>query len=363
MIRNDEDWAWLDAAARMAAPFLGTTAENPTVGAIIRDPLAGKVRGVGVTAPGGRPHAETIALEKAGKAAERTTLYVTLEPCHHTGRTPPCVDAVIEAGIARVVIGQIDPDPRTAGQSVSRLKAAGVEVAVVKDHDASRRLHEGHIARQTLGRPFVSAKLAVSRDGMIGLPDRGNVPVTGEAARRWTHMQRALSDAVMVGAGTARLDNPSLTVRIPGLGTRKPLRIILGGDLPVSLGLLTSTAQTPTWVLGESTRPQDLPKAVEWIPVGARDGRLDLDQALAELGEKGISRLLVEGGATLNASLLEAGLVDRFCLLKGAGMIGEAGVPAMPGRSLEVALAAAGLEKVFSRPLGGDTLTVFERKR
>lgn len=363
MIRNDEDRAWLDAAARMAAPFLGTTAENPAVGAIIRDPLAGKVRGVGVTAPGGRPHAETIALGKAGDAARGATLYVTLEPCHHTGRTPPCVDAVIAAGIARVVIGQIDPDTRTAGRSIGQLESAGTEVKVVEDHAASRRLHEGHIARQTLGRPFVTAKLAVSRDGMIGLPDKGNVPVTGEAARRWTHMQRALSDAVMIGAGTARLDDPSLTVRIPGLETRKPLRVVLGGELPSGLKLLTDAGQTPTLVLGTGARPADWPKAVRWSQVPTSVGRLDLDKALAALGEMGVSRLLVEGGATVNASLLRAGLVDRFCLLEGVGMIGEAGVRADPGGDLQSAIIAAGLEKTCSRPLGHDTLTIFERKR
>ncbi len=211
--RHDDE-AWLDAAVATAAPLLGTTADNPTVGAIVVD-SSGHELARAVTAPGGRPHAETQALALAGAAARGATLYVTLEPCNHWGQTPPCVDAVLAAGIGRVVIGVIDPDPRTAGGGLERLAAAGVDV-VVADHAGSRRLHEGHIARKTRGRPFVIAKLAVSADGMIGRRDEANVAITGEEARAFTHQQRATSDAIMVGGATANIDDPRLSVRVEG---------------------------------------------------------------------------------------------------------------------------------------------------
>jgi diaminohydroxyphosphoribosylaminopyrimidine deaminase/5-amino-6-(5-phosphoribosylamino)uracil reductase len=182
------DLRWLEAAARIAMPYRGTTAENPTVGAIVVS-ADGVVLGRGVTAPGGRPHAEPQALTMAGEGARGATLYVTLEPCNHWGQTPPCVDAVIASGVARVVCGAADADPRTAGQSIKKMRVAGIAVEVGSGLAAVERLHEGFFSRIRRGRPFVTAKLAVSWDGMIGRRDRGNVAITGEDARRWTHMQ------------------------------------------------------------------------------------------------------------------------------------------------------------------------------
>jgi len=359
---TDDDMRWLDAAARLAAPHLGTTAENPTVGALVVDPATSILLGRGVTAPGGRPHAEPQALAEAGEGARGATLYVTLEPCNHWGRTPPCADAVLHEGIARVVIGCVDPDPRTAGESIKRLRDAGLEVIVV-DHAPSRRLHEGFIMRQKARRPFVTAKLAVSADGMIGRKDEGNVAITGPSARRWTHMQRALSDAVIVGSETARLDDPKLTVRLKGLENRTALRVVLSGSHPIDthLELIAGLTGYPVAVIAPIGQMIDVPASVQLISVGGNDGRPDLGEALEALADRGIGRLLVEGGATLNDSLLDAGLIDRFHLLSSDVFVGPDGVPATAHGSLEFKLATAGLTPVDQRALGADKVLTFER--
>lgn len=353
---------WLDAAARLALPYLGTTAENPTVGALVVSP-EGRLLGRGVTAPGGRPHAEPQALEMAGQGAAGATLYVTLEPCNHWGRTPPCVDAVIEAKIATVVCGCVDPDPRTAGKSVAKLRAAGTDVVVAHDHVLSRKLHRGFFKRVLTGRPLVTAKLAVSQDGMIGLPDKGNVPITGEAAKRWTHMQRALSDAVMVGAGTARLDDPQLNVRLAGLEHRKPLRVIVAGSekLDPALNLFASAEIQPTAIIAKKDALESVSHNIELIEVDGVGDAPDLVSGLRRLGEKGISRLFVEGGARLTESLLSAGLVDRFELLESDKIIGPEGVRASVHFPLSERLPELGFRVVDWRSLGCDRLTSFEK--
>lgn len=355
------DTRWLDAAARIAMPYLGTTAENPTVGAILVSP-SGIMRGRGVTARGGRPHAETQAIAMAGQAAAGATLYVTLEPCNHWGKTPPCAEAVIAAGISRVVIGATDPDPRTGGAGVARMRAAGVEVSVADAHEGTQRLHEGFSSRLTRGRPFVTAKLAVSADGKIGAPDRGNVPVTGEIARRWTHMQRALSNAVMVGAGTARMDDPSLTVRLAGLEDRRPLRVVIGGGtrLDPGLTLFATAAAHPTAAIGENRTLDSLPQAVLRLPVAMENGRVDLAAGLEALAATGTSTVLVEGGAVLNDALLDAGLIDRFHLLESDIELGDNGVPASVHPSLPERLVQLGYMEVDRRALGCDRLRTFE---
>ncbi|HEY4202172.1 MAG TPA: bifunctional diaminohydroxyphosphoribosylaminopyrimidine deaminase/5-amino-6-(5-phosphoribosylamino)uracil reductase RibD [Devosiaceae bacterium] len=356
-----DDRRWLDAAVALAEPRLGTTADNPTVGAIVVDAATNAILGQGVTASGGRPHAEPQALDQAGAAARGATLYVTLEPCNHWGRTPPCADAVLRAGIARVVIGIADPDPRTAGESILRLRAAGLET-VLADHEASRRLHEGHIAKKLLGRPFVTAKLAVSADGMIGRTGQANIPITGEDARRWTHLQRARSDAVLVGGATANIDNPQLTVRLPGLEDRRPLRLVLAGRerLLPGLNLFASRSTQPSVVIGLAETP--VPSGIELLPV-AGGRRPDLALAMTALGDRGIGRLLVEGGAVLTAALLEAGLVDRFHLLTSNRVIGDGGLPATAHGTMQERMAAAGFTLVDRKPLGVDNLHTFERQQ
>jgi diaminohydroxyphosphoribosylaminopyrimidine deaminase/5-amino-6-(5-phosphoribosylamino)uracil reductase len=359
---NADDQRWLDAAAGQAAPFLGTTAENPTVGAIVVDASSQRLLGRAVTARGGRPHAESQAIEDAGPAAKGATLYVTLEPCNHWGRTPPCVDAILRAGIARVVVGVRDPDPRTDGQGMQRLRDAGVEV-VLADHASSARLHEGFVMRRTRGRPFVTAKLAVSADGKVGLPNQGNVPITGEAARRWTHMQRALANAVIIGAGTARTDDPQLTVRLAGLEARTPLRVVVvgGRTLNTRMNLIASLSGYPVAIVATPENPVKAPPSVEIIRVGGVRGRPDAKLVLEALVAKGISNLLVEAGPTFLSALLDAGLVDRFHLLVGEGEVGPLGLPATPKGSIEGRIGAAGFSLVDHRVLGADNLRTFER--
>lgn len=356
------DLCWLESAARIAMPFRGTTAENPTVGALVVSP-DGRVLGRGVTASGGRPHAEPQALDMAGQGAGGATLYVTLEPCNHWGRTPPCVEAVLKSGVSRVVCGASDPDLRTAGQSIAKMRAAGIDVAVGENLSFIERLHEGFFSRVRRGRPFVTAKLAVSKDGRIGSRHLGNLAITGEEARRWTHMQRALSDAVMVGASTARLDDPRLTVRLEGLTGRVPLRVVVAGKaiVPQELNLFATAADQPVAIIAENSRVESLSHLAQVIGVAGRLERPDLDAGLRALAERGIGSVLVEGGAALNDALLDAGLVDRFHLLEGDVEIGATGVPATVHSSLPQRLAALGFSAVESRALGCDMLTTFEK--
>jgi diaminohydroxyphosphoribosylaminopyrimidine deaminase / 5-amino-6-(5-phosphoribosylamino)uracil reductase len=356
-----EDLRWLDAAARMASPWLGTTAENPTVAALVVDPTDQVLVARAVTAKGGRPHAEALALEEAGAAAHGMTLYVTLEPCHHWGRTPPCVDAVIRAGVARVVVGTSDPDPRTSGESLKRLAAAGIEV-ILTDHAPSKRLHAGHVMRQRAGRPFVTLKLAVSADGMVGRRNEGNVAITGEAARDWTHMQRALSDAVLVGGRTAMLDDPKLTVRLPGLEMRTPLRVVLSGakGLDRRLNLIGGFSAHRAAIIAQSDVELDVPVSVEVIRIPGKNHRPDLMASLQALGTKGIQNLLVEAGAGLAEPFLAAGLVDRFELLTSDAVIGKDGLPATANGTIADRLEAAGFIEVEHRTLGNDMLRTLE---
>ena len=357
-----QDERWLDAAVRIATPWLGTTAENPTVGALVVDELRQVLIGRGVTARGGRPHAEPQALQEAGGKARGRTLYVTLEPCNHWGRTPPCADAVVRAGVARVVIGVVDPDPRTAGRGIRRMEEAGVEVAVA-NHAPSRRLHEGFLLRHQLRRPFITAKLAVSADGKIGLRNQPKVPVSGALAQRWTHMQRAQSDAVMVGASTAGIDDPRLDVRLPGLEDRVHLRVVLVGARPFDprIELIDSVSPFSTAVIVPEGRALDVPKTVEVIEVPPRNGRPELGAAMRALAARGISRLLVEGGAVLTEALLADDLVDRFHLISSERKLGPAGIDATILGGMDGRIRAAGLTEVDQRRLGEDNVRTFER--
>lgn len=357
-----QDIRWLDAAARIASPWLGTTAENPTVGALVVDEVRQVVLGRGVTARGGRPHAEPQALQEAGGRARGRTLYVTLEPCNHWGKTPPCADAVIRAGIRRVVVGQVDPDPRTAGDGIRRMAEAGIAV-VALDHAPSRRLHEGFLSRHRLGRPFVTAKLAVSIDGYIGLPDQPRHPISGEVAQRWSHMQRALSDGVMVGGRTASIDDPRLSVRLPGLEDRLHTRVILAGATPIStrIELISGVSPCHTAIVVAEGRQIEVPAHIEVIAVPGRDGRPKLDEALRALAARGIGGLFVEPGAILAEALLRADLVDRFHIVTGARRVGPKGIPATLLGAIEGRVRAAGLTEVDRRSLGEDNLSTFER--
>jgi len=327
-----EDRRFMALALDLGRRGLGRTWPNPAVGAVIvKD---GVIVGRGWTQPGGRPHAEIEALRRAGAGARGATLYVTLEPCSHHGKSPPCADAVIAAGISRVVSALEDPNPEVAGAGHARLRAAGVIVEV--GVGAARRDHAGHIRRMRDGRPNVALKLAVSADGKAGAAGRTPIAITGEAVRDRVHLLRAQSDAIMIGIGTALADDPVLTCRLPGMEKNSPVRIVLDSALrlPPASRLVRTARETPVWVIAGTNAPRSAEQALraqgaEVLRVGESRGRLDLAAVLKLIATRGVTRLMVEGGPTLAAALLAADLVDEAILFHSAKVVGADGIDAL----------------------------------
>lgn len=317
------DERFMQMALSLGRRGLGRVWPNPSVGCVIVK--EGRVVGRAWTADGGRPHAEPQALEMAGEAAKGATAYVTLEPCAHHGKTPPCANALIKAGVARVVIACEDPDPRVNGGGSAMLRAAGIEVTVGVCEAEARRDHAGFLSKVERGRPWVTLKLAMSLDGRIATSSGESQWITGTEARRRVHMQRASHDAVMVGAGTVRADEPSLTVR--GLGIdHQPARVVMSasGDLPKSCKLTQSASDIPVYLCHSSTSDVSA-----WVSAGVTSVPLakvgDLSEALAALGQIGLTRIYCEGGGKLAASLLKAELVDEVILFTAGKAIGADG--------------------------------------
>ncbi|MDR3465870.1 MAG: bifunctional diaminohydroxyphosphoribosylaminopyrimidine deaminase/5-amino-6-(5-phosphoribosylamino)uracil reductase RibD [Xanthobacteraceae bacterium] len=360
------DRRFMELALTLGRRGLGRTATNPAVGAVVvKD---GVIVGRGWTAPGGRPHAEPQALARAGAAARGATLYVTLEPCSHHGKTPPCADAVIAAGIKRVVSAIEDANPEVAGQGHARLRAAGIAVDVGLCAEAAARDHAGHFRRVRDGRPHVILKLAVSQDDRIAGPDRQRLAITGPAAQDRVHLLRAQCDAVLIGIGTALADDPLLTCRLPGMAERSPRRIVLDAFLRLPpTGLLAKSArQTELWVMAspsaEAARAALLAaEGAHVVRTAATDGRLDLDAVLRELSRRDVTRLMVEGGSRVAGALVAAGLVDEVWLLRGPATIGDGGVAALHGLPLAAITAAPGFRMRSQEQLGADTLTIYDR--
>ena len=334
------DARFMAAALALGRRNLGLTAPNPSVGAlIVRD---GRVVGAGVTAPGGRPHAETLALAEARPLARGATVYVTLEPCSHHGQTPPCAEALVAAGVARVVCALADPDPRVSGRGLALLRAAGIEVALGVGAEEAYRDHLGHILRVTEGRPMVTLKLARTADGYAaGDEHDGRLAITGEIANRRTHTLRAGHEAIMVGIGTALVDDPLLTVRLNGV-EQQALRVVLDRRLrlPLSSRLVATAEAFPTLVIAGAAAPgaaQAELRArgveVETVPE-APDGRLDLREALRLLSLRGVTRVFSEGGPGIGASLIRAGLADEVILLTAQKPLGRPGRPALEAGAL-----------------------------
>ncbi|MBP2298014.1 diaminohydroxyphosphoribosylaminopyrimidine deaminase/5-amino-6-(5-phosphoribosylamino)uracil reductase [Azospirillum picis] len=364
------DLRHMRAALSLAARGLGRTWPNPAVGCVlVRD---GAVIGRGWTQPGGRPHAETEALAQARRlagGAEGATAYVTLEPCNHYGKTPPCALALVEARVARVVVACRDPDPRVAGGGLARLRDAGIAVDTGLCEAEALALNEGFFNRLTLGRPLVTLKVASTLDGRIATRSGSSQWITGPAARAWGHRLRATNDAIMVGIGTALADDPELTCRLPGLEDRSPVRIVLDSRLrlPPDAALAVDAGRTPTWVV---TGPAPDParagalaeRGVDVIPVAtAPDGRIDPAAALAALAARGMTRVLVEGGAALAGSLFGAGLVDRLEWFRAASLIGGDGLPAVAGFGVEALAEMARFERVTVQAAGADLAERYRR--
>ncbi|MBV8867826.1 MAG: bifunctional diaminohydroxyphosphoribosylaminopyrimidine deaminase/5-amino-6-(5-phosphoribosylamino)uracil reductase RibD [Acetobacteraceae bacterium] len=392
------DVAHMRAALALARRGLGVTWPNPSVGCVIvRD---GRVVGRASTAPGGRPHAETAALAHAGGSARGATAYVTLEPCCHWGRTPPCTGALVDAGVARVVLGVRDPDSRVDGQGIAALRARGIEVVEGVLEDEAAEVIAAFGQRVRAGRPLVTLKLASTLDGRIATRAGESRWITGPAARRAAHALRGCHDAVMVGIGTALADDPDLTCRIPGMRALPVVRVVADSTLrtPFSSRLVASASEAPVWLLvspdadpakrAEAERlgarviavhphPNPLPQAGEGAlnarakpttpPLPRGEGRgegghtLNLHAALLALGAAGLTSVLAEGGARLAAGLLQADLVDRLAWFHAPAVIGGDGLPAASAMGLERLADLPRFRRHSATPLGGDMLTTFER--
>ncbi|QRI64682.1 bifunctional diaminohydroxyphosphoribosylaminopyrimidine deaminase/5-amino-6-(5-phosphoribosylamino)uracil reductase RibD [Shinella sp. PSBB067] len=363
MSADAEDRRFMAAAIRLSRRNLGLTSTNPSVAClIVRD---GVIVGSAVTAPGGRPHAETQALSEAGAAARGATAYVTLEPCSHHGKTPPCSEALIAAGVARVVVAVTDPDERVAGRGLAMLRDAGIKVETGVLEEAGREALAAYLARQTRKQPHVTLKLAVSADGMLGRLGEGQAAITGPVSRGQVHVLRAETDAILVGIGTALADDPELTCRLPGLEARSPVRIVLDPRLELPpASKLAQTARTVPVIVVTERDDRDDPAFV------ARQAALEalgvevlicdprkLGALLTALATRGISSLLVEGGARTAGSFLDAGLVDRILLFSGVVTLGGDGVPSpfVPGRRPD------GFSLRHTARYGTDVLQEYER--
>lgn len=362
---SEQDIHHMREALRLGRSAMGSAWPNPAVGCVI---VAGdQIVGRGATAPGGRPHAEPQALAEAGAAARGATAYVTLEPCAHHGKTPPCAEALIKAGVARVVVAVGDSDPRVSGRGIEMLRKAGIEVVQGVLEDEARTDLAGFFLRVEEGRPWVTLKLASSFDGRIATASGHSQWITGPEARQRVHEFRARHDAVMVGAGTARADNPMLTVR--GLDVpRQPVRVVVSRrlDVPLMSELARTAGEVPVWMCHGPDADKSLREA--WQGLGAElvecrlHGRqLEIGSVLQALGERGLTRVFCEGGGALAASLLSAGLVDELIGFTAGVVIGAEGLPGVGAMGLARLEEAPRFRLIEAAAVGGDIMHRWHR--
>lgn len=361
-----DDLGHMRAALALARRGIGNTGPNPSVGCVIV--RGGRVVGRGATAPGGRPHAETQALEMAGEAARGATAYVTLEPCNHWGHTPPCAEALIAAGVGRVVIGARDPDRRVDGRGIARLRAAGVEVVEGVLQAEAQAVAAGFFSRIRLGRPRLTLKLATTLDGRLATRAGESQWITGELARRAAHALRGRHDAVMVGVGTLLADDPKLTCRLPGARRAPLVRVIADSHLRsrMTASVIATIAEQPTWFLlradADAARKAALAAlGARLIELPAASTGVDLARGLQALGDAGINDLLVEGGAQIAAALLRADLVDRLAWFHAPSVMGGDGWPAAQAFGIERLDAMPRFVRQSILALGDDMLSEFIR--
>ncbi|MBT3238880.1 MAG: bifunctional diaminohydroxyphosphoribosylaminopyrimidine deaminase/5-amino-6-(5-phosphoribosylamino)uracil reductase RibD [Rhodospirillaceae bacterium] len=335
-------------ALTLARRGIGMTAPNPSVGCVVVD-SDGHVAGRGWTAVGGRPHGETVALQRAGDKARGGTAYVTFEPCSHQGKTPPCAQVLIDSRVARVVIACTDPDSRVSGKGAKMLKAAGIKITEGVLKDEALALNAGFITRVGKGRPSFTLKAATSLDGRIATRSGDSQWITGEESRLTAHMLRARHDAIMVGIGTALSDNPSLTCRLGGMDAYSPVRIVADSSLrlPLSSTLVETAGKVPTWIVcstdaDENTANALIKKNVHIVRVEASSAGRPRPEAIAQaIGERGLTRVLIEGGGKLAGEFLHADLVDHLAWYHAPMLIGGDGIPSA---------AAFGVEKLGKAP-------------
>lgn len=358
------------AALSLARRGLGDVWPNPAVGCIlVRPGFDNQVVGRGWTQPGGRPHAETEALRRAGGLARGATAYITLEPCDHHGQTPPCSEALIGAGIARAVVAIEDPDPRVAGRGLKKLAGAGVTVALGACGEEAAEINAGFLLRVKEGRPLFTLKTATTLDGRIATRTGDSRWITGEPARARAHKLRAEHDAILIGVGTALADDPALTCRLPGLEGRSPLRIVLDSHarLPPTSRLAASARTVPTWVAttagADRVRTQALAACgVEILEVSTDPaGRPDVRALAPELGRRGLTRVLIEGGSRVAAAFLGAGLVDRLAWFRAPTIVGGDGVPAAAEFAVSALADAPQWTRIASQGAGRDIVEYYRR--
>lgn len=344
---------YLTLAARLGRRNLGNTAENPSVGCILVKDNCIIARGV--TAPGGRPHAEATALERAGAQAKGCTAYVTLEPCAHHGKTPPCAEALVKAGVARVVYAVADPDPRVNGAGDRVIRESGIQVEKIQCAEAEE-LHAGFVSRITRKRPYVTLKMAISADGKIAGPGGARVQISNDISHKIAHLLRAESDAILVGVNTVIHDDPLLTCRLPGLENRSPMPVVMDGSaqLPKTAKLLGN----PLWIFTKTGAhyPQVTDITQIFYTDAAENGTMPVSEVCHLLAEKGISRLLVEGGKKIAESFLRADAVDEIILVQSPNTTGPGGVDAP-----ELEGALHGFRVRFTADHQGDRIVGYTR--
>lgn len=371
---GNDDARFMDAALQFGRRNMGMAAPNPSVGALVvnTNGVEPVVISRGVTAKGGRPHAETEALKIAGDAAKGSTVYVTLEPCAHQSKTPPCASALIQAQVGRVVIAIEDPNPLVSGNGIRMLRDAGIEAIVGIGAARAKIDHAGHFRRVRDGRPHIILKIAVSADGKTGLAGRKPARISGPVSMAEAHVLRATSDAIMVGSGTVLADNPKLDCRLPGMEDRSPIRVVLDGDLRIPLDChLVQTAQARKLIViaGENAPAEKentlVQMGVEVLRVACTRDKYRkpvLDDAMTELGKRGITRLLVEGGPMLSASLLQGDLVDEAVVVRAPVQLGADAIDALERMPLDALLASPKLKMIEERMLGDDHMLHLFRK-
>ena len=351
-------------ALSLAERGLGTCWPNPSVGAVlVKD---GVIVGRGWTARGGRPHAETIAIAQAGEHARGATLYVTLEPCSHTGKTGPCTDAILAAGISRVVLACTDPNPKVAGEGIRYLKLLGLDVLQGVCEPQALAQNAGFFKQITQGIPLVALKIATTLDGKIATQTGESKWITGDAARNRAHLLRAQHDAVLTGIGTVLADDPMLTCRLPGLENDSPVRVILDSDLalPPTSHIAKTAKEIPTWVM---TGNSDSPAANALTSQGLKlftcrmnEGKIDLRHALEILGAQGITRLLVEAGGKLSGAFFAGNLVDTLYWFRAPFMIGKDGMNAIDAALAETLASLTYYKRISTTALGDDLLEIYK---
>ncbi len=363
---GNDDSRYMALAIELSRRGLGATGQNPPVGCVIvKDKF---IVGRGFTASGGRPHAEIIALQQAGEEAQGATAYVTLEPCCHHGQSGPCSEALIKAGISRVVCAVPDPDDRVNGKGLAHLRSHGLKVKIGVRAAPAREVLAGYLSRKTRNKPLVLLKLAISKDEKLATNDPDNRWITGKLARDRGHLMRARNDAIVVGIGTVLADNPDLTCRLSGLEHLSPLRVIVDTNLktPVDCRLVEGAQRVPVMIACSQNVEIDqsmklFEKGVEIIPCRTKAGQIDLSDLLTRLADHGINRAMFEGGAKIAEALIEDNLIDELAIFKAPHSIGKNGKPAFAGTTLHKVTKRLFLRKKCRFNVGRDQLTLYRR--